>query len=264
MYRLTTFGNVALPAANYDWDAGTSETVQALVRTVGGPAYDAYGSSDAPPAMPYQLRYQCVAYGATLAALRQTLDVLRALRGKRLKLYRMAEDDNTELHWAWARLMQVQASNTVSDQSMIWQPLTLVYQVQTGWHGALHEEQYNLTADDTTACAADNDGNVAVLDAVLTITAGDAAITELLVTISPLCQFIYDETIAAGEALVVDSGAFSVHNDGADAYNDFTLGGGQAVLEWLRLEPGETTVAVTITGGGAGATADLDYYDAWA
>lgn len=263
MYRLKAFGGTTLPGANYEWDAGTAETVQALVRTVGGPAFDAYGASDAPAAMPYQLRYQCVAYGATLAALRAELDALRALRGQRLRLYRMAEDDSTE-QWAYARLVQVQASNTVQQQAMLWQPLTLVFLVMTGWHGAAHEETYSLTADDTTACDADNDGNVAVVDAVLTVTAGNAAITDLMVTISPLCQFVYEGTIGAGKALVVDSGAFAVTNDGADAYTDFLLGGGQAVLEWLRLEAGTSTMSVAITGGGTGATARLNYYDAWA
>jgi hypothetical protein len=263
MYRLIEFGSTALPGYDYEWTAGTPETVAALVRTVGGPAFDAYGASDAPASMPYTLRYQGVAYGATMTALRTQLDGWRALRGKRLQLYRQAEDDDSE-QWAWARLMQVQADNTVSNQAMVIQPVTLVFQVSSGWNGAAHSEDFALTADDTTACAMDNDGNVAVVDCILTVTAGDAAITALTVTIGTLCSFTYDGTIAIGESLVVDSGAFSVLNDGDDAYADFELGAGHSVLEWLQLEPGETTVAVAITGGGTGAEAVFVYYDAWA
>lgn len=263
MYRLIQFGSTTLPAYDYDWVAGTADTVEALVKTVGGPAFDAYGTGDAPASMPYTLRYECVAIGATHTALRTTLDALRALRGKRQKLYRQAESDSSQ-HWAWARLMEIQMRNTVMNKEMIWQPMLLVFQVMTGWHGTLHEESYNLTADGTTNCSADNNGNVAVVDAVLTITAGNADITEVTMTISSLCQFSYDGTIAAGESLVVDSGAFSILNDGSDAYADFVLGAGQSVLEWLRLQPGTSTVTIVLTGGGTGATADLDYYDGWA
>jgi hypothetical protein len=263
MYRLIKFGTTNLPIYDFSWDAGTPESVQALVRSVGGPAFDAYGTDDAPASMPYTLNYKCIALAATAAALRTTLDGLRVLRGKRLKLYRQAEDDDTE-HWAWARLIQVSADNRVSDSKMIWQALTLTFQVSTGWNGADHSEDFALTAGDTTACAMDNDGNVPVADCVLTVTAGDAAITALTVTIGAVCSFTYDGTIAIGESLVIDCGAFSVLNDGDDAYADFELNAGHSVLEWLRLEPGETTVAVAITGGGTGAEAVFVYYDAWA
>jgi hypothetical protein len=263
MYRLSKFGSNTLPGYDYDWTAGTAETVQAIVAGVGGAAFDAYGFGDAPSVLPFTVNYKCAVVSATAAIMRTTFDLWRSLRGQQLKLYRTAEDDATE-QWAWARLMQVQASNSPSNQKMLWQPLELVFQVMSTWNGADHSEDFALTAGDTTACAMDNDGNVPVADCVLTVTAGDAAITALTVTIGAMCSFTYDGTIAISKSLVIDCGAFSILNDGADAYVDFELGAGHTVLEWLRLEPGETTVAVAITGGGTGAEAVFVYYDAWA
>jgi hypothetical protein len=262
MYRLSKFGANTLPGYDYEWTAGTPETVQAIVAGVGGAAFDAYGFGSAPAVLPFTVSYKCAAVSATASLMRTTLDLWRSLRGQQLKLYRTAEDDASE-HWAWARLAQVIASNSPANEKMLWQPLELVFQIMSSWYGAAQDETFTLDSS-PKSCALTNGGNVNVTDAVLTVTAGSAPITALTLTIGTSCNWTYDGTIAVGEALVVDSGSFSVLNDGANAYADFELGAGHAVLEWIRLAPGETTVSLAITGGSTDSTAQFEYSDTWA
>jgi hypothetical protein len=283
MYRLKTFGKNSLPVYDYAWDAGTPESLQALISSVGGVTFDAYGVDDAPASLPYSISYKCVAVASTAAALRTTLDTLRAQHGKREKLYRMAESDNEELHFAWARLTQIQVSNTVSDQAMIWQPLTLVFLVLTSWNGIQHGQPWffddgvlfddgaYLDLDDVWTPSASGDtetvnngGNRSVSNAVLTIRAGaSATISDVRIRCGD-CDWTWTGTVAVSTILVIDCGRRTVRNDGVDAYSGFAHNTGHKIADWLRLEPGDNTVTINYTGNaGALATVEFNFYDGW-
>jgi hypothetical protein len=263
MYRLLEFGTVDLPEYDFSWNAGTPASIDGAIAVIGGAAVSGFGTGDAPLAYPYNISYSGSFYAATAAALRTKLDELRAQVGKYDKLWRRAEDDNT-LHWAWAKLAQLTTSNDVTHAKTRHQPVTLEFQVQSGWHGEnIQEAAGNLTTETPVTIVVNNTGNAPVLDAVLTVTADDAAITSVVVVISPHCDWTYDGSIAAGEAVIVDAGAFSIKNDGTGDYANFEFGAGQTVPEWLRFDPDKISLVITITGGGTTPTATVDYYDAW-
>jgi len=67
-----------------------------------------------------------------------------------------------------------------------------------------------------------------------------------------------------GTDLVIDCGARTVTNNGVEAYDELTLGAGHVVAEWLRLPPGNTTVAVTRTGGDNTSAIEIAFDDGWA
>ena len=61
----------------------------------------------------------------------------------------------------------------------------------------------------------------------------------------------------------IDCGALSVLNNGNENYVYFSLTANHKIDDWLRLEPGANTVVVTITGGGTGALALVEFFDGW-
>lgn len=282
MYILTQFAGVTLPVGSPRHRAGTAPSWERTVRTLGGGVYDAAGTAQAGPLLPYDLTYDCKATGSSAASLRTTLDALRALRGVDGRLYRRALDDG-DLQWARARLVGVEYSTEARHSHGLFQPLTMTWAVKTLWQGVLHgapwvldsgetldsglyldmADRYALTTTPITLTVTNN-GNTTTDDVTLTLEAGATPVTGLTVTCGA-CSLVFSGTVGAGKSLVIDCSpaAMSVLNDGAAAWADLALGGAHASEAWLRLAVGANSVVVTRTGGGTDSYLTVAFSDRW-
>lgn len=282
MYILDCFDKTSLPIGSPRHTASTVQSQQRMIKTLGGGVYDASGSLRAEPVLPFTLTYDCKAVGATQAALRSTLDDLRALRGVEARLYRKSLDAASR-QWATARLMSVDYDTEARHSHGLFQPLTMTFLVTTLWRGALHgapwylntgkylntglflnmADRYALSAT-TSTLTITNGGNTHTDDVVLTLEAGSSPVTGLTVTMGS-CRLVYSGTVAATKALVIDCSPMrlSVLNNGVADWTHFDLGPSHASEAWLRLATGSNSMVVTRTGGGSDTYLTVAFSDAW-
>jgi hypothetical protein len=274
-YRLTMFGTTALPMAAPRGELGTAPAHELITPLPDGMYLDAYGTDDAPLQLPYTLPWQCEKLDNDAAALTAALDALRGLVGKMKALY-LTDTTSGVQRWAWARLQR-------EGQPWEWnrifqQPITLTWNVLSPWLGELignpvigfwqSDPSQMLMLKVMTYDAASgsgiltNSGNQNIYDAIITVTAGDAPITALMVTNAAGGHWHFNGTIAATKSLVVDCGQWSVLNDGVDAFDDFVEPEG--LDYWFRLVPGANVITTAITGGGTGWTIKPQYRWQWA
>ena len=258
------------------------------VATLGG-GFDAWGGADAPATFPLPLQYRVMIVDAVAATYMTTINALRALARTRAYLYRTGQDGKAQR--ALARLERISALDSVETQAAIeitfdftvWEPWAdnwqrgpiywgapTVYYFDTGLFWDAAALTTTLTGGAATTVSVTNGGNIAVEDVIITLTAGDAAITVATITIA--AQYVKwtwtgagaNPSIAVGKSLVIDCGALTVKDDGADAYLYFAIDPTHAIVPWLRLAPGANSVVVTLTGGGTGSTINFDFADRWA
>ena len=277
MYTIERFGTTTLPIYRPRTDVGTSGSKLLVTDLPGGGVFDGLGDDDAPPART-TIPKRCTIVGATDDAADTEFQTLRALRGKRDRLYRRRADGDVE--WCYARLEKIDSERVASNLTHL-NIAMLFLMLSPIWYGAEHGVPWFLDAgefldtglafdtDDTftlstspKTCIVNNGGDKPVSNCILTITAGSAAITALTIAIAGISEFDYTGTIAIGKALVVDCGALTVENDGADDYAHFALdASNHKIDDWLRLAAGNNSVVVTRTGGDVDSTILFSFSD---
>ncbi len=266
-YALTSFlvsgTSRNLPTGRARFYVGTDDSRLATIQLPGGGLYDALGASKAPPQQ-RAIVYDCVILGANWSAVQTTFDQWRAWRGSYGALTATMPDASTR--WRYCRLTGVEATRQGGNKP-VWVEATLTFQPEDEYWKATAATQPSgaLTANTTTNITANNAGDRNANRVTITITAGNSAITSVRVQIVALMvDWMWTGTLAATKSLVVNAGACTVKNDGANAYSTFTLHAtNHKVREWLLLAPGNNMVAVTIAGGGVGSTMALSYYAAY-
>jgi len=239
---------------------GTDRAASPLVRVPGGARYDAMGT-DRAPGEPGNLELRGRLISTSVAQLQIDLDAIKALLGKRSKLW--SSDGGTQ-RWRWARLLEVVGE--IRPGIMTWHELRLVFDcLEVGWYGqpAIVPETLD-TSPKTVVCA--NGGNRGITNPVITVSVpgGGTAITSITIAIAAASEFTYTGTIAAGTSLVIDCGARSVKNNGVSDYAHFALHATNHVINpWLQFNPGNNSVIVTIVGGGVNSTISFAYDDGW-
>lgn len=278
-YTLERFGAVTLPIYNPETDHSPIAARVGVVQTIGG-AFDVYGDEDAPLDLPTTRSYRSIVLEETAAAWRTALDALRAQVGKRARLYRRANDDDA-VQWCIARLIQNPVQRVY--QGGYIQDVELIFQLWTSWRGHDHTSwtldsgeilDGGLYLDDggfveTMASSPHtiivaNGGNRRVDNAIITVTAGSSAITAVTVAKTGETDIDWSGTLASGNTLVIDCGAYTVKNAGVNAYTGFSLGGDHAISEWIRLDPGDNDITITFSGGSTDSTAKVEFADGWA
>lgn len=278
-YRLERFGELELAVYDVTDDVGTFRAATGAIALPGGGFFDQYGG-DLAPRENTLIRRRFSFFEDTKSDLVDAHDALRALVGKRAKLFRRRSTGLVE--WCWARLLHVPAQRTARQQ--FHQPLECIWEMVSDiWYGEEHgavwtfdsgeffdtglffdpaaDTLFTLTTT-SESCACPNNGNRVVENAVITVTAAGSAITQVtIISVSAGISLKYVGSIAAGEALVIDCGAKSVKDNGVDAYSGFTLESGHTQEEWLPLEPGTTTLTVARTGGNSSSTIRFEYSD---
>jgi len=275
--RLTAFGDYDLPQFNKLDTISLGEASGSVAPIIGNGAYDTYGTADAPErALVVSTAFEIVETSAT--AVQTKRDALRALVGKRDRLW--ARFPDASLRFAWARLARLRMERNY--EHVHYQPVAMDFEIVTpGWRGGLAWSlddgellDTGLLLDHrggtwTPAASADStivttDGNRMVRDALFVVVAGSDSISQIRVQVGS-CDWTWKSTVPAGKALLINSGTKSVTLDGADAYTYMTLNAGHTVADWLQLQPGNNTVTLSYTGNASGSgLIAFSYLDNWA
>lgn len=260
---LKLFGSVALPEYDFSNPAtGSGPTASTATRTAGGGYFDALGSARAPLELPYTLPFRGTLAEDTTAAFAARMKELRGMRGKVANLLRELEDGTTQ--WCEAKCVRVPAEGAAGQA--LTQEVEIEFEIRSPWYGALHGaawylgqsgiflgdghvlghvESHELTASPTVITLT-NAGEGQVRAVRITVFAGDGTMTALRLACGD-CEWDFTETIAAVKSLIVDTGAWTVQNDGVDAWNGLQVTANHTRGEWLLLEPGANVVTVTFT-----------------
>jgi uncharacterized protein YaiE (UPF0345 family) len=260
MYFYTTFGALTLPTAAPTQDVGAGSVDAPVISLPGGGVYDPYGN-EIIPRKGQKVTVQGAFTGANVAAREALAVAAYPLLGTRGTLSRVP-DATARTETIQARLIDLSFSRT-ADHNRHWPYSFTFLLLERCWSGAAESPSVALDASPKNL-ACPNAGNVRVTNPVVTITAQTSTITSVTVAVTGVSSWTYTGGIAAGESLVVDCGALTVENNGSDDYAHFALGAAHAIDDWLRIEPGGTTIRVTKTGGGATSTVALSYKDGWA
>lgn len=264
-YALTEFDGLSLPAykeLGQSDDLGTGVALTSYSRTPGGQYYDNYGSSVSPLGQDPIIKESRLIETST-ANLLTALDALRAKKGKRGVL--KATHHNGTVRWIYARLIDI--DHPALRGNIRTADVRLEFMPEGGFWFANSQSSYTATLTATGGGNQDvvvaNAGNVNVTDLTITVTAGTSTITNLVITNTTIGDSLtYAATIATTKALVVDVGAMSILNDGANGYAQLTPSN---KANWLYLQPGNNTIRFTVTGNAtANATYLITYYATYA
>lgn len=227
---LERFGDLDLPLIEAVQDIGAVGTRTSYQELPSGGAFDGYGASQAPRGLVTLRATGEIGNLTTQAAMLAEFDALRAMRGKRDKLYARVDDGTSR--WVWARLRNIPQTRGMDNalylvselQFDITSPIWNGTRHGAGWRwndgtlwnsGAAWNESsgdvFTLTHGTDDSSTIEQDGNAVVDNAVLTFTAGSAAITGFTLWSQSssgrlLADFEYSGTIAATESLVIDAG----------------------------------------------------------
>ncbi len=279
-YYLTSFRNYVFPTLQPITEMPTAPGKNGDIATLST-GFDAWGNDDAPSVFPYPLSYRVLVVGASASAYMATLNALRALSKKKGFLYRQGQD--AVPHRALARLERVSATDSVETFNAI--ELAFEFSIWSDWEnnwtdgwrldtGVLLDTMMILDPPRVVSATLNTSpktitvtvgGNVAVDDAVITLTAGSAAITAMSLQITAMgVIFDWTGTLASGKALVIDCGAWKVTNDNADAWSGFTFHATHTQEGIMRLAPGANSLIIYVVGGSTNSVIDFGFADRWA
>jgi hypothetical protein len=264
----------------------TGDALLKLIDLPGGGAWsDHQGETATRGRLPISAKYLLM--GDTEAALNTSLCALEALQGVQDDLY--IEVAHNSVCSAEAVLTSVKGTRRAKDLTSL--EITMNFTVLSPtWRGARHSgsgwvfdsgeyfdsglhfdeaDSVYLLSDAKSTLTVTNGGNATVKNCVLTIRAGLGSITGVLIQ-RKVGSTVYEHltwagTLASGKDLVINCGAHTVTNDGANAYSGFALGASHRTDDWLRLLSGANTIEITLTGGGATdiSSAGFTFYDGW-
>lgn len=275
-YVLERFGSVNLPGYDAASEIGAGPARLWLLPLPGGGLFDGLGSSQAPVG-DVKISDQASLLGSSKADLETQFKTLRALIGKRDKLYRRLEGAGA-LEWCYARLANIRVLRRSEHVFSLDVGLEFAM-ISRAWYAESAQNVYNAdpldAADDLTTTGAESPaaypvtlnfthaGNVDQPDVTFTITAGSGNVTAVTIQNTTTGhQFSWSGTLAAGNSLVIDCGALSVKNNGADDYNAFTPPTNKE--EWMVFRPGLNALSISITEAGTESAIRVQFYDAYA
>jgi hypothetical protein len=263
--RYSAFGALSIPDYDASQDYGGDATLTGYVQPPGRPAYDTYGTARV-PRDGREVTISGVFVSSSMTALDTLLDTWRAVVGTRGLLTVTLASAATRTRYA--RLTALDLEIEPGPARM--QRFSMTYRLEGDiWLGTAHVG----TGDDLVTLntspkvmTINNAGNAPVYNAVLTLTAGAANITAVTIANAAtgyVSSVTYTGTVTAGQALVLDAGAWTVKNNGVDAYAGITYGATHAVDGLLVLGPGNNSITITLTGGSTDSTAAYAFHDGW-
>lgn len=258
LYRAYQFDGLTLPtaygASGY-FDIAPGTTPNDWVTLAGGRAWNARRTDRARPGM-VGFGMQSALEGANEAAIRTAYDALAAKWGISGVLSRIDAAGATQTLTAVLTSVETQGS---PGHGLRFQPVTLTFETASlPWKG---------TSRTGSASPITNSGNAPYTPVVWTITAGGgAACTAVDFLAGPdangrIWHWHWTGTVAATKSLVIDCGAMTVKNDGANAYSTFVPQSNHNQDYWTEAPVGTLTYSMTLTG--AGATHSYQSYDGW-
>lgn len=262
MYTYSTFVATTLPTARPRPNVGTGAVRSDAILLPSGTIFDPTGSAQKRRGL-YTIAYPCMIKETSAANAHTAYQALRALIGVYGKLYRKLYDASTQ--WLYCRLLDVGA--TREPDHLFTQPLTLLFETrQEVWHGALNQDSYAFDASPLSK-EINNAGDATQRDMTITISAEGSAITLLGIDNDEsghVSDFHFTGSIAAGESLIIDTGAWTVLNEGVDAWDDIAFQGTHAIEGFLWFMKGNNTITFHRTGGDNTSGIQIDHYDSFA
>ncbi len=280
-YRLTAFEDATLPPGQEIDDLSTGRAPSTLIDVAGG-TFDAYGTRARLPSR-QEIGASGLYVGAYLLAdhagnllvdhagnllipaaptlfLRHQVDRLRALVGRRGRLWRRREDG--ALQWRLARLLRVQVEGNVERAAAVVAQTTATFEAAGAtWKAAAGSSSTTaLTTSSTKTANVETLGNGPVEDAVITVTATGTITSFRLYSTALGVDWTWTGSLTAGQSLVVDCGALTVRKQGVDAYSGFALNAGHTAAGWLPLAAGSNTLLMVANQAGSCV---ITYYDQW-
>lgn len=282
-YRITAFGQVNLPDSMTEDDLSTARVPTGLADTLGG-AVDVFGARQRLPSRQElsvgglylgTVRYLVSAAGNQLVDhlgnpvvvssgrtyLREQLDALRGMVGKRDQLWRRRDEDGA-MQWRTARLLSVETKQDTEHWAAEVAEATATFETAQGtWRGesAVTDTtglNTNITKGQTVAVL----GNAPVEDAVITLTASGTVTSFRVRNTAMGVDWTWTGSLTPGQALVVDCGAMTVRAAGVDAYGGFVLNAGHTAAGWLPLAVGDNSLLLLAN---AAATCVITHYNQW-
>lgn len=287
-YRLKMFDGLVLPnlqTPDQDQNMGSGSWLTSFQQLPDG-WYDNYGTRKSPKGI-QPITKQCWLVASSRAELKTLRDGLRAKGGNRGRL--VVQFEGGALRWTWARMTNTDNPSRPAHGLAL--PITLIFEsVGQIWYELVYsaddwtvgdgtfvvgdgttelgqngtEETLTATGGAVQSFTLTHAGNIPAVNLAITVTAGNQSITNLIITNNTTGHtFTYAGTIAAGNSLVVDTGAMSVQNNGSDDYANFTPGN---KAEWMQLAAdSDNDIDVTVTGNGSqNATIAWAWYDHYA
>lgn len=290
MYRLKTFLATQLPTRMLEEQYGAADVVPAYVNTADRLVFDSDGARKAPRGA-HTIYRRCIISGLTAEAAHEEFAFWRASVGKRGRLEREALPTG-EIHFIDARLEALEAEHSPTQFNRRYIPVEFRWSIlppvvwsggvgggmnlwdgsgqwnTSGWKFNDAIGQVTLTSNPQSLTIT-NQGNNNVDDAVVTLTAGSADISNISLWCSSGASWYYEDTVVGGNTLVIDCGARSVKNNNVDAWDKFQINPGHRGRPWLRLLPGDNTILVTVGGISPGedvteATLLVEFRHGWA
>lgn len=282
MYVIERFGNISLSIFRNTFTLSPVPGQSSVVQTTSG-AFDNDGLARNRQVFPLPLSYSCTVFEDTLNANRTILDTLRAAVGTRALLYRRARNDNV-LHTCIARLRAEPHEWPWTQKG--WFEIQLNFEQMspwigtsqgTGWvfdSGVLFDSgrsfdegtgTFGLVTSPRSATVT-NGGNLPATSIVMTVKAGSADITALTIrnTLTG-CYLVWTGTLTAFSTLRIDTGAWSVTNNGVDNYNGLDITSPFHINEhWMEMAPGSNSMIIEWVGGGTGSSINFLFNDVWA
>jgi len=252
-YTLVTFDSVTLPADMSETPLTAGAVESGLTQAAGG-MFDRYGTRQVlPQSMAIALRAR---YNNRSATLQTQLDALRAKIGAYGQLVRKRIGDSV-LQNINARLLTVDGALMPTDINtlmleMRWQS------AEATWRSATATTATGSVGGNTSLV---NDGTAPVADAIITVTATSALVNPTFIITALGVSLKYTGTVANTKALVIDCGAKTVKNDGANAYSGFSLEAAHTARNWLPLTVATHTLAVAASSGTGNVS--VAFYKRW-
>lgn len=289
-YHLYRFGpSVYLPTGQ-SVDGLGAEVPSDVTATAGVPHF-AYGSGIVP------LGVHRVSHRGTFSPLdpagtvKTNVDAMMGMIGERRPLWRYLEGSNpVTIQWKYARLLSCRWDRDVEQHQHA--EISSEFEAVGYWKkSSLSDASYSTGGVGGTGLfTPTGEGTVPVYDPVITYTSIETNARTIILrfqdTVGQI-DWTWSGSVAVDGKVVIDCGAFSVLNDGVNAYAGFTLEDGtsdqgqaapHASDYWCVILPGTgtreapTNNAFTldlVDGGGnggnsLGGTFEVEWYDSWA
>lgn len=281
MYAIERFDVVALPIFNNSFTLSPVPAALQLVPTTSG-VFDSDGGTRSRQSFPFPISYKAVVSQDTYNNNRAQLDQLRSYVGARAMLYRRARDDNS-VHSCVARLAAEPHEWPYTQRGYF--EVSLDFQQLSPWFGHLNGTGWTFdsgvffdtgrTFDEiapttlsatTTNVTIPSNGNLSSTTAIISIVAGSAPLAELTIwNLRTNCYMSWIGTLGIGGTLQIDTGAWSVLNNGLDDYGSFSVVEPFHKNErWMEFASGDNPLVITRLGGGTNSTIAFVFNDYWA